>query len=75
VVLPFVENNLAVGIIPYEFLERSIAADYLFQVQLTEEIAPRQLYLAFSEAIPMSAVCREFLYSIGVDLQGYAFFE
>lgn len=63
-VLPFVENNLAVGIIPYEFLKRGIKAGRLFHVRLSEDITPRQLYLAICEEYPMSAVCHEFVRSI-----------
>lgn len=60
--LPFVENSLAIGVMPHDFIARSVVP--VFQVSVTKPISLRQLYLAVNEEIPMSAVCREFIQSI-----------
>lgn len=63
-IVPFVENNLAIGVFPSEFLNYGLKRGTFFQLKTTEQLPPRKLYLAINDELPMSSVCREFIHSL-----------
>ncbi|MCD8217764.1 MAG: LysR family transcriptional regulator [Clostridiales bacterium] len=60
-VLPLVEQNLGIGILPENFVSKKIADGELKQIMTQTAIKPRTLYLAINPLQPVSAICNQFL--------------
>ncbi|MCD8148120.1 MAG: substrate-binding domain-containing protein [Clostridiales bacterium] len=60
-VLPLVEQNLGIGILPENFVDKKIADGELKQIKTQTAIKPRTLYLATNPLQPVSAICNQFL--------------
>lgn len=60
-VLPFVERNMAIGIIPSMFAEEVIKKGTVFQVRTETQIPPRQLLAIYKKEDQLSLLCRKFL--------------
>ena len=60
-VIPFVENDLAIGIVPSIFVRLSAGNDKFFELRLEEEIPPRQLYVMYSKEFPASTLQNAFI--------------
>lgn len=59
-VLPFVERNLAIGVIPSLFAEELIYANRIFQLQTEKKIPHRTIAIVCNKIITMSALCKRF---------------
>lgn len=60
-ILPFVERNLAIGIIPYIFAKETIQQGHIFQVALDREIPSRQILIIYKDDSQMSLLCKHFI--------------
>ena len=60
-ILPFVECNLAIGIVPSMFAEALIKQGKIFEVKLEPEIAPRKIILVSKRHSQMSPLCQTFM--------------
>jgi len=60
-IIPFVEMNLAVGIIPSMFVEESISKGKVFKVDVKPSITSRQLLLVYKTDMQMTALGRAFV--------------
>lgn len=66
-VLPFVECNLAIGIIPSMFADELIRQGKMFEVKVEPEIAPRKTILISKRHARMSPLSRAFMGYFKVD--------
>jgi len=60
-VLPFVERNLAIGIVPSMFAQELISSGKLFEVQVTMPMPPRHILMIYKDDSRMPTLCREFI--------------
>lgn len=60
-VLPFVERNLSIGIVPSMFADSLIEQDKVFRVEMTKPIPPRDILLMHKDSPNMPVICREFV--------------
>lgn len=60
-ILPFVEMNLAIGIIPYTFAKDAIQQGRIFQVSLDKEIPPQQIVIIYKNDSQVSQLCKHFI--------------
>ena len=60
-VLPFVECNLAIGIVPSMFAEALIKQGKIFEVKIKPEIAPRKIILVSKRHSKISPLCQAFM--------------
>lgn len=60
-VLPFVERNIAIGIVPSMFAEELIKTGKVFQLKTETVIPPRQILAIYKKEEQLSLICRNFL--------------
>jgi len=60
-ILPFVERNLAIGIVPYMFAEELLKQSKIFELQLSLPIEPRKILLVYKNVPHLSTQCHKFI--------------
>ena len=60
-IVPLVENQLGLGIIPKDFVELYLQSGQFIQIHTQELPPPRKMYLAVNPDIPISAISRQFI--------------
>lgn len=60
-VLPFVERNLGIGIVPDLFAKKAIEEGSIFQVMSERPLYPREILIIHQKDVPFSLLCEKFL--------------
>lgn len=60
-IVPLVENQLGIGIIPKNFVQPYLQSGQFLQIHTRELPPPRKMYLAVNPDIPISAISEQFI--------------
>jgi len=60
-VLPFVQRNLAIGILPDLFAKELLGKKDIFEIQVNEPIPERQIVIIHKDISQVASVCRHFI--------------